>query len=72
MNGGFKYKRIKVSGEERYADTPDKHSRYSHIVEAGEYGLVGAGLGYQVLDGGSNFRFDLDETPVIHNVGSLW
>lgn len=72
MNGGFKYKRIKVSGEERFADTPDKHSRYSHIVEAGEYGLVGAGLGYQVLDGGSNFRFDLDETPVIHNVGSLW
>ena len=71
MNGGFKYRRLKVSGDEKYADVPDK-GMYSHIVEAGEYGLVGAGIGYQVLDGGKDYHIHAEETPIIHNVGSLW
>ena len=40
--GGFKYKRIQVSGEERFHNVPDKN-RYSHVCEAAEYLLVGAG-----------------------------
>lgn len=42
MAGGYNYKRIKVSGEERYRDVPDKGA-YSHVCEAGQYMLVGAG-----------------------------
>ena len=42
MAGGYNYKRIQVSGQERYRDVPDKGS-YSHVCEAGQYMLVGAG-----------------------------
>jgi hypothetical protein len=44
LQGGFSYKRIQVSGEERYKDEPDKN-KYSHICEGGEYGLQIAGEG---------------------------
>lgn len=36
FKGGYKYKRIAVSGEERYNDAPDKN-QYSHINEATQY-----------------------------------
>lgn len=42
MSGGYNYKRLQVSGEERYRDVPDKNM-YSHVCEAGQYMLVGAG-----------------------------
>lgn len=42
MAGGYNYKRIQVTGEERYRDVPDK-GMYSHVCEAGQYMLVGAG-----------------------------
>ena len=42
MAGGYNYKRIQVTGEERYRDMPDK-GKYSHVCEAGQYMLVGAG-----------------------------
>ena len=44
LAGGFCYRRIAVSGDERYADEPDKN-KYSHPVEALEYGLQGEGEG---------------------------
>ena len=44
MNGGYHYKRVQVSGQERYEDKPYKNE-YSHIVEAGEYMAQGAGEG---------------------------
>ena len=44
LAGGFSYKRVQVAGDERYHDKPDKN-KYSHPVEALEYGLVGAGEG---------------------------
>ena len=43
LAGGHKYRRMQVSGSAVYADKPDKHTKYSHVCEAGEYGLVGAG-----------------------------
>ena len=42
MAGGYNYKRVQVTGEERYRDVPDK-GMYSHVCEAGQYMLVGAG-----------------------------
>jgi hypothetical protein len=42
MSGGYNYRRLQVSGEERYRDVPDKNI-YSHVCEAGQYMLVGAG-----------------------------
>jgi hypothetical protein len=42
MAGGYNYRRIQVSGEEKYRDVPDK-GIYSHVCEAGQYMMVGAG-----------------------------
>lgn len=42
MAGGYRYKRVQVSGDERYHDKPDKN-QYSHVCEAGQYMMVGAG-----------------------------
>ena len=40
--------RVQVSGTEIYHSTPAKNM-YSHPVEAGEYGMVGAGEGYNII-----------------------
>lgn len=48
LAGGFCYKRVQVIGDERYKDEPDKN-KYSHICEAGEYGLMQAGEGRKAL-----------------------
>lgn len=48
MNGGYKYKRMQVSGE-KYNLKPDKN-KYSHVCEALQYLLLGMGKGYEVLD----------------------
>ena len=48
LAGGFKYRRIQVVGDEKYSDEPDKN-KYSHICEAGEYGLMAAGEGRKAL-----------------------
>jgi hypothetical protein len=42
MAGGYNYKRLQVTGEERYRDVPDK-GKYSHVCEAGQYMMVGGG-----------------------------
>lgn len=44
LKGGFCYKRKQIAGDERFHDEPDKNE-FSHICEAGEYGLLGAGEG---------------------------
>jgi hypothetical protein len=63
MRGGYAYKRLQVSGGERFHDKPDKNI-YSHICEGLEYGLLGAGEGY-------NFS-EHNRRPVVPRViGSL-
>lgn len=42
MAGGYQFKRVQVTGDERYRDAPDKN-QYSHVAEAAQYLLVGAG-----------------------------
>jgi len=48
LAGGYHYKRIQVSGDTRYRDVPDK-TIYSHICEAAEYALLGAGEGRNLV-----------------------
>lgn len=48
MAGGYNYKRIQVSGEEKYRDAPDKNI-YSHVCEAGQYLMMGAGMGDELV-----------------------
>jgi hypothetical protein len=40
--GGYCFRRIQVSGEERYRDVPDKNS-FSHVADADQYMVLGAG-----------------------------
>lgn len=44
MAGGYCYKRLAVAGAERYHDKPDKNA-LSHVAEALQYLLLGAGEG---------------------------
>ena len=46
--GGFQFRRMKVSGDERFTDEPDKNA-YSHPVEAAEYLMLGEGEGQMAL-----------------------
>lgn len=50
MQGGYKFRRVKVSGDERYMDMPVKND-CSHPCEAGQYLLLGAGEGVAVVQG---------------------
>lgn len=50
--GGYAFKRVKVAGEERYRDKPDKN-RFSHPCEAGQYLVMGGGEGKAVTTKGT-------------------
>ena len=50
LMGGYCYKRLQVSGQDRYQDKPVKN-KYSHVVEALEYALQGAGEGLALITG---------------------
>jgi hypothetical protein len=49
LAGGYKYKRMAVSGQERYMDKPDK-GRYSHVADALQYMMLGGGEGGRVVE----------------------
>jgi hypothetical protein len=55
--GGYKYKRMQVSGESRYMDKPDK-GKYSHAADAGQYLFLGAVGGDRVVGGYGNQPID--------------
>ena len=48
LAGGYKYRRIQVSNEERYKEEPDKN-RYSHVADALQYLLVGGGEAREMI-----------------------
>jgi hypothetical protein len=58
LAGGYKYKRMNVSGQDRYQDKPDK-GRYSHVADALQYLMIGAGEGSAVVSG-SGYRDEID------------
>ena len=48
LAGGYKYKRMSVSGQARFMDKPDK-GRYSHVADSLQYLMVGAGEGASLI-----------------------
>lgn len=50
MAGQYRYKRIAVLGDEKFHDKPDKNA-VSHVCEADQYRMLGAGEGRVVLRG---------------------
>ena len=46
--GGYKYRRMAVSGSDRFMDKPDKNM-YSHVADAEQYLMLGAGEGNNVI-----------------------
>ena len=46
--GGYHYRRLSVSGAERYDEKPSKN-RYSHVHDALQYALLGAGEGRRLI-----------------------
>jgi len=59
--GGYKYKRLQVSGEERFVDKPDKN-KYSHISDAIQYMFLGAVGGDRVIGGYGEQEVDYSTT----------
>jgi len=49
MAGGYCFRRLQVSGSEKYKDEPDKN-HYSHVAEAGQYAMLGAGEGEVLIN----------------------
>ncbi len=71
LAGGYCYKRVQVSGAERYKDKPDKN-RYSHVVDSAMYALVGGGEGKRIIKNkndiepkAQNFYNDLADEIII-------
>lgn len=62
--GGYSYKRLQVSGEERYRDIPDKTSKYSHCGDAAQYLALGAIGGDAVVGGYGSKPIDYSESRV--------
>ncbi len=65
MSGRYQYKRLKVSGDERYRDSPDK-DKYSHVCESAQYAMVGEGedmavVGTSAEEWGAMDNYDWDE-----------
>ena len=61
MAGGYKYKRVQVSGEQRFQDKPDK-GRYSHVCDALQYLLLGAVGDDRVMGGYGRKEIDYSTT----------
>lgn len=57
--GGYQYKRMQVSGEEKYKDKPDKN-KFSHPADAEQYMALGFAGGY-VLKSDDDYGEDFDE-----------
>lgn len=49
-SGGYRYKRLQVSGEDRFKDVPDKN-RFSHVADSLQYLVLGA-VGDDAVIGG--------------------
>lgn len=50
FEGGYHYKRLAVSGAERFEDRPDKN-RFSHVHDALQYLMLGGGEGRAIVSG---------------------
>jgi hypothetical protein len=53
FRGGYAYRRMQVTGAERYDEKPDKN-KFSHVHDALQYALIGGGEGRSLLNTGKN------------------
>ena len=67
MGGGYSFKRVQVSGEERYQDAPNKNS-HSHIAEALQYAMVGEGEDNTAMSVGGVDEHDASKYKVVSNL----
>ena len=68
LAGGYKYRRMDVSGIEKYAEKPDKN-HFSHVAEALQYLCLGLGYGRTVTSGKT--RTDLPAKAIGHDYNPL-
>ena len=61
LAGGYKYRRLQVSGTEKYVDKPDKNI-YSHVCDAAQYLMLGAGEDDCILGGTNEW-----DTPLVYD-----
>ena len=59
MQGGYKFRRMRVGGDERYTEEPVKNS-FSHPCEAGQYLMLGGGEGSIALQTTNSAERDAD------------
>ncbi|RKY42339.1 MAG: hypothetical protein DRP85_03370 [Candidatus Makaraimicrobium thalassicum] len=62
LSGGYCYKRLNVSGEERFKDVPDKASKYSHCGDAVQYAGLGALGDAEIIGGFGDQEIDYSTT----------
>lgn len=67
MGGGYCYRRIQVSGDERYHDVPNKN-KFSHPCEAAQYMMIGAGEGDSVIPVPKSWSQKLDYSKISKGV----
>jgi hypothetical protein len=73
LQGGYCFKKMAVAGEERYQEKPYKN-QYSHIAEAAEYMVVGAGEAQAVVGDNAGDNIDMSGfyEPVFTPDGQGW
>lgn len=59
MTGGYCFRRLQVAGDDRYEDHPLKN-HFSHVCEALQYAMVGAGEDHRALEGGHERRVSVN------------
>lgn len=70
LAGAWCYRRVKVSGTERYKDEAEKNE-FSHVGEAAEYGLQDAGE-HAVVNAGGTANWGRPNAPAIQPQGVIW
>ncbi len=67
MAGAYCWKRVQVTGDEKFKDKPDKNI-YSHVCEAGQYLFLGAGEGHSIIESkipwGEEKNYDWDRYAI--------
>jgi hypothetical protein len=59
LNGGYQFKRLRITGEARYEDKPNKNMS-SHICEGLHYLLLGAGEAESVMGSTDNEQSEIE------------
>jgi len=55
FRGGYQYRRMQVSGADRYEERPDKN-KFSHVHDALQYAMIGGGEGRSLMGQAQNAK----------------